>query len=316
MLSYLATRLVRWIAGLSIVLFVAYAMMFFGIGDPVRRIYMDQSDSRLWVTDQMLDNLREKYGMNKPFLEQFRDYVSKLLQGDMGNTLASPNRPVGEIVAARLPISVQIGLASTLMISIFGIGLGIIAALNHNRWLDSLIVGGVAFFNAIPSFVTAPMLMLFFVLGLKIMDVPYGWKGLFNQQVILPIVVITLGGIQGIIRMTRAGILEVMDSDYIRMARAKGLPERLVIIRHVLRPVLIPVVTSIGLTMISLVNGAIYVERIFNIPGFGFLTTDAVTSGDYPVIMAVVLVGTLIVMISNLLVDLVYPFLDPRITHE
>jgi peptide/nickel transport system permease protein len=316
MTRYLVLRIVRWVTGICIVLFVTYAMMFYGAGDPVRRMYMSSSDSQMWVDERMIEALRKKYGLDKPFPEQFKNYVSGLVVGDWGRTLSQERRPVWDMVRAKLPISMQLGLATTVLITVVGIPLGVLAALHHNRPLDSAIVGFVAFINALPQFVTAPMLMLLLVLGLHVMDVPYGWNGLFDKQAILPVVVMALGSVQGVIRQTRAGMLEVMGSDYIRTARAKGLPERLVVLRHMLRPVLIPVVTSIGLTMIALVNGAIYVETIFNIPGFGHLTVQGLRFADYPVIMAVVLIGTVIVMVSNLLVDLVYPLLDPRVTHD
>jgi peptide/nickel transport system permease protein len=312
---YLFTRLIRWIAGIAIILFVTYAMMYYGAGDPIKRMYMSRGDSEMWLNQQTIDALRAKYGLDKSFPEQFETYVARLFHGDWGNSFSESNRPVLDMVRVRLPISMQLGLTATLIITILGIPLGVLAALNHNGWLDSAIVGSITFANAIPQFVTAPLLMLLFVLVLKIMDVPYGWKGLFDKQVILPVAVLAMGAIQQVIRQTRAGMLEVMTSDYIRTARAKGLTEWLVVSRHMLRPVLIPVVTSIGLTAIAMVNGAIYVETIFNIPGFGQLTLQGMTNADYPVIMAVVLVGTLIILVSNLMVDLVYPLLDPRITH-
>jgi ABC-type dipeptide/oligopeptide/nickel transport system permease component len=316
MVRYLLNRIVRWIFGVAIILFVTYAMMYYGAGDPIKRMYMSRGESDMWLNQQTIDALRAKYGLDKPFPEQFRSYVIKLFQGDWGRSFSESNRPVWDMVKAKLPISMQLGLAATALITVFGIPLGVLAALNHNRAADSAIVGTITFVNAIPQFVTAPMLMLFLVLTLHVMDVPYGWNGLFDKQVILPVVVMAMGAVQGVIRQTRAGMLEVMSSDYIRTARAKGLPEWIVIFRHMLRPVLIPVVTSIGLTMIAMVNGAIYVETIFNIPGFGQLTLQGMNFADYPIIMAVVLIGTLIILVSNLLVDLVYPLLDPRITHE
>jgi peptide/nickel transport system permease protein len=314
--GYLIIRVGRWIVSVAIIIFVTYAMMYYGAGDPIKRMYMSRAESDKWLDEQMLDALREKYGLDKSFPEQLRNYVSRLLVGDWGNSFTESNRPVWDMVRARLPISMQLGLAATVLITIVGIPLGVLAALYHNRWPDSAIVGTISFVNAIPQFVTAPMLMLFLVLGLHVLDVPYGWKGLFHQQVILPVVVLSLGAVQGVIRQARAGMLEVMSADYVRTARAKGLPERLVIMRHMLRVVLIPVVTTIGLTMITMVNGAIYVEKIFNIPGFGDLSLHGMSFADYPIIMASVLVGTLIILASNLLVDLVYPMLDPRITHK
>jgi len=315
MARYLGTRLLRWIVGVSIILFLTYAMMYYGVGDPILRMYMSSGDSTMWLDEQMIDVLREKYGLDKPFPEQFWNYTKGLFRGDWGRSLHG-YRPVLEIVQARLPISMKLGFAVTVLTTIIGIPLGVLSALKHNRVTDHAIVGGVAFINAVPQFVTAPLLMLLFVLVLHIMDVPYGWKGLFHPQVILPVSVLTMGGVQTVIRQTRSGMLSVMQSNYIRTARAKGLPQHVIVFVHMLRPVLIPVVTSIGLMMIALVNGAIYVEMIYNIPGFGQLTVSSLNSADYSVIMATVLVGSLIILGSNLLVDLIYPLLDPRITHE
>jgi ABC-type dipeptide/oligopeptide/nickel transport system permease component len=315
MIRYLVLRLVRWIVGVSLILFITYAMMYYGVGDPILRMYMSSGDSQMWADERMIEALRKKYGLDKPFPEQFKNYILGLFEGDWGMSVRE-ERPVWDMVRAKLPISMQLGLAATVVISVVGIPLGVLAALNHNRWVDSTIVGSVAFVNAVPQFVSAPLLMLFLVLVLGVMDVPYGWKGIFDRQVILPVLVMALGGIQTVIRQTRSGMLEVMRSNYIRTARAKGLPERIVVLVHMLRPVLIPVVTSIGLTMITMVNGAIYVETIFNIPGFGQLTVFGLNYADYGIIMATVLVGTLIILVSNLLVDLMYPLLDPRITHQ
>jgi ABC-type dipeptide/oligopeptide/nickel transport system permease component len=313
MRSYLATRALRWTSGLFLVLFVSYAMMFYGAGDPIKRMFLDLREGSLTMDEAAMERIRAKYGLDKPFPEQFANYLSRLARGDMGWSIRE-KRPVLNMVRVKLPISMQIGFVATLLAAVVGIPLGVFAALQHNRWPDSLIVGVTVFINAVPLFVTGPLLLVLLVLVLDVMDVPVGWRGIFDRQVILPVVVMALGPLPTIVRQTRAAILEVMGEDYIRTARAKGLPERLVILRHMLRPVLTPVVTSIGLIMITLVNGAIFVELIFNIPGFGKLTLQGLLQVDYPIIMAVVLVGTLIVMVSNLLVDLVYPLLDPRIT--
>jgi ABC-type dipeptide/oligopeptide/nickel transport system permease component len=177
-------------------------------------------------------------------------------------------------------------------------------------------VGIVVFANAIPSYVMGPLLMLLFVTVLKVMNVPWGWDGLFSARAILPVAVLAMGPLPVIVRQTRAAVLDVLHEDYIRTARAKGLPEFQVVTRHKLRPVLTPVATSIGLILVSLVNGAIFVEFIFGIPGFGGLTLQGLEQVDYPVIMATVMIGALIVMIGNFLVDLAYPLLDPRVARR
>ena len=314
MIPYLLMRVFRWATGLLLVLLVTYAMMFFGAGDPIKRMYLAR-DAGSGMDEQVVEALREKFGLDQPFGVQFANYMKNLVSGDMGYSIFM-RRDVADIVFARLPISIQLGLAATVLMTVIGIPLGVLAALNHNRWIDQLIVGVVVFFHAVPVFVIGPLLLLILVLGLKVMDVPTGWKGLFHTQNILPLFVLLLGPMPVVVRQTRAAMLEVMRQDYIRTARAKGLPDKIIIVRHMLRPILTPVITSIGLIMIGIINGAIIVEKLFNIPGFGTLTLRGLQTVDYPIIMATVLIGALIVMISNLLVDFIYPWLDPRVTRS
>ena len=311
--SFLLIRLLRWAVGLIIILFVTYSMMFFGAGDPIRMMFI-QSNEADFDDPQAMEALRSKYGLDQPFLVQFGNYVKNLVRGDWGRSIRlQVDRPVTEIISFRLSVSMQLGIAATLVAALIGIPLGIASALKHNRWIDRLIVSTVMFITAIPVFVTAPMLLLFFVLILKIMDVPYGWSGIAHPDVILPVAVIAVGPLPIIVRQTRSAMLEVKGQPYIRTARAKGLPERMIITRHMLRPVLTPVVTTLGLLMITLVNGALFVELVFNIPGFGLLTVEGIRTVDYPIIMAVAIVGTLIIFVSNFLVDILYPILDPRV---
>ena len=315
MITYLGTRILRWGTGLLLILFVSYAMMFYGAGDPIKRMFLDQEQGSLVLEDNVLEALRAKYGIDKPFPQQFANYVQNLATGDFGYSIRE-KRSVGTMVAVRLPISIQLGLAATVAMMVIGIPLGVISALKHNHFIDQSIVGSIVFLNAIPIFVTAPLLLWFLVVTLGVMSVPFGWKGLFHSQVILPVLILALGALPTVVRQTRAAMLEVMSEDYIRTARAKGLPNKLVIFRHMLRPVLIPVITSVSLIMIGLINGAIFIELIFNIPGFGQLTVNALETVDYPVIMSTVFIGALIVMVSNLAVDFIYPVLDPRITRN
>jgi peptide/nickel transport system permease protein len=311
MLLYLLTRIVRSALGILLILFVSYAMMFYGAGDPIKKMYLDKDD--LAVDEVTLQALNEKYGLNEPFLVQFTNYLGNLTRGNMGISIRE-QRPVAEMVRATLPISVQMGLAATALATIIGIPLGILAARKHNSPLDYVIVAGVTAFNAIPVFVIGPLLILFFVSVLGIMKVPWGWNGLFSAQTILPLAALTMVPLPIVVRQTRSAILEVRGEDFIRTARAKGLSEKEVAFRHMLRPVLLPVITSVGLVAITLINGAIFVELIFGIPGFGGLTLEGLLNVDYPVIMATVLIGALIVMLTNLAVELAYPLLDARVT--
>jgi ABC-type dipeptide/oligopeptide/nickel transport system permease component len=311
MASYLVVRIVRWVLGLLLVLFITYAMMFYGGGDPIRQMFIDQDLD--FVSPAAMEQIRARYGLDEPFLRQFTTYLERLAQGDMGISIRE-KRPVAEMILARAPISIQLGAAATVLVALVGIPLGVIAGLNHNRWPDSVISGSLALLRAVPVFVTGPLLLLFLVVGLGVMDVPFGWEGLFHRQVILPVVVLALGALPIVMRQTRAAVLEVLSEDYIRTARAKGLRRRQIAVRHILRPALAPVVTTLGLVMTAMVNGAIFVELIFNIPGLGNLSLQGLRQVDYPIIVGTVLVGAVMVMVGNLLVDLAYPRLDPRVT--
>ncbi len=311
MAPYVAVRALRWVSGLFVVLFVTYAMMFYGGGDPIRQMFLDQDMDSL--SPEAMEVLRARYGLDKPFLQQFVSYLERLAHGDMGISIRE-NRPVTDMILVRLPISLQLGFAATVVATLFGVPLGVVAALHHNRWPDTLIVGVLSLLRAVPIFVTGPLLLLALVVGLDLINVPFGWKGLFHPQAILPVVVTALGPMPIFMRQTRAAVLEILSEDYIRTARAKGLTPRHIAMRHILRPALSPVVTTIGLVMTTLVNGAIFVELVFNIPGLGNLTLQGLRNVDYPIIIGTVLVGAVLVMVTNLLVDLVYPLLDPRVT--
>jgi peptide/nickel transport system permease protein len=315
MAGYIISRLLRWSVGLFLVAVVSYAMMYYGAGDPIKRMFQDMESGGVDVDAQTLEAIRAAHGLDRSFPEQFYSYITHLLQGDWGTSIRE-SRPVWDMVRNRLPISMQIGAVATILSLLIGLPLGVLASFHHNGWLDQMIVGSSVFINAVPIFVTGPLLLLFLVLGLEIMDVPFGWKGIFHPQVILPVVILALGPLPTIIRQTRAGMLDVFREDYIRTAKAKGMTQRIIVLRHMLRPVLIPVATAVGLILISLVNGALFVELIFNIPGFGKMTVTGVQQVDYPVIMANVIVGAMIVMVGNMLIDLVYPVLDPRITRS
>ncbi len=313
MASFLVIRLLRWTAGLLLILFVTYAMMYYGAGDPIRMMFIQGEDFDS-EDEVVMSALRAKYGLDEPFIVQFGNYLNKLVRGDWGRSIRlQVDRPVLEIVQFRLPISMQLGFAATAIAAVLGITLGVLAALYHNRWLDRLIVSTVLFVTSIPVFVIGPMLLLLLVLILDLIDVPYGWKGLFHSQAALPVAVIAIGPLPGIVRQTRSAMLEVKSQQYVRTARAKGLTESRIILRHMLRPVMTPVITTLGLIMIALINGSLFVELIYNVPGFGLLTIEGIRTVDYPIIMAVAVVGTLIIFVSNFLVDLIYPILDPRV---
>lgn len=309
MRRYILNRLIRWIPSVFVLLLMIYALVFYGAGDPIKLIFL-QAPGDVAYDPARVEAMREAAGLNRPFIAQFGDYIWNVANGDFGNSLVS-GRSVNSMIKAALPVTLQIGLAAIFVVSILGIALGVVAGLNQNKWLDNLIVGFAMIIWGIPVFVSGPLIIVFLVLVLD-MDVPYGWAGLFSPLVIVPLLVLGLNPMALIIRQARAGVLEVLSEDYVRTARAKGIPNLQVVMRHIMRPVLTPVVSQIGLLVIATLNNSILIEKVFGLPGLGRLTETAIKSSDYPVILAIVLIFSVVVMTSNLLVDISYPLLDPR----
>jgi len=310
MLVYILRRLLLWIPAVFLVLLGVYALAFYGAGDPIKLIFLRQPGD-VAFDPARIEAIRESAGLNQPFLTQFWNYITNVLQGNFGNSLLS-GRPVWRSIAAAAPVSMQIGLVAIAITAIVAIPLGVIAALRQNTTLDYIILGSALFLWAIPPYVAGPLLMVLLLVVLPQADISYGWGGLLDARVILPLVVISFHPIALIVRQTRSAVIEVLSEDFVRTARAKGLPAHKIVTRHILRPVLTPVVTQLGLIMITLINGAIFVELVFGLPGLGRLTIQSLLNSDYPIILAVTLIASVLVMVSNLLVDLAYPLLDPR----
>ncbi|MCX5496710.1 ABC transporter permease [Kaistia dalseonensis] len=310
MLRYIATRILIWIPSVVVLLLAIYALAFYGAGDPIKLIFL-RAPGDVAFDPVRIEAIREQAGLNQPFLVQFANYIWKVLHGNFGNSLLS-GRPVWKTVAAAAPISFQIGLLAILLTAIVAIPLGVLAALKQNSRLDYLIVSVSLFLWAIPAYVAGPLLMVLLIAILPGADIPYGWGGIFDPRIVLPLLVLSFQPIALITRQTRAAVIEIMSEDFVRTARAKGVPELVVAFKHIMRPVLTPVVTQLGLIMITLVNGAIFVEYVFGLPGLGRLTVQAILHNDYPIILAVTLIGVTVAMATNLIVDLLYPILDPR----
>jgi ABC-type dipeptide/oligopeptide/nickel transport system permease component len=238
--------------------------------------------------------------------------VQNVLRGDFGRSVLRA-MPVRDLMFPALAISAQLGALALLCLFIFGVGLGVLAAVNKNTWVDYLIVTGSITLQSVPVFVLAPMLMIFLVLQLKLMDTPAGWDGIFSTKVILPVFLLTAVGLLVVVRQMREAVIEMRASDFVRTARAKGLSEPLILGRHILRIALIPVVTTLGLLSSWLITGSVFIETIFSIPGFGSLFFAALRTRDYQVLIGTTTIAALIIMAANLVVDISYGFLDPRV---
>lgn len=316
MLKYIFTRLAIAIPTFLAVMLITFTLTALSPFDPVAMMLADQPNLDTLQKEEVIQRVRQQYGLDDPFLVQFTKYVQRVMQGDLGVSI-NGQRDVLRAMVKTFPISLQLGLAGAVVTALIGIPLGAIAALKQNTWVDYTIVGGTLVFRSLPVFVLAPLLVVFFVLILGVMrKVPLGWDGLFHSKTLLPIFILTLGPLPVVVRQTRQAVLDIFAQDYIRTAKAKGLQLWVIIGRHILRNALIPVVTTLGFIAEGLIVGSIFLDRIFAIPGFGGVAEGAIRGFDYPMLLGVTMVTSLMIILTNLLVDLIYPFLDPRIQLE
>ncbi len=303
---YIARRLL-WLPFLLLaVSFVTFLLGFYGPGDPAQVRLGGRG------TPEAVERLRHQMGLDRPFLVQYVSYVGNAVRGDLGESYGYSGRTVSVLIGRKTWVSAQLGFAAVTLAVVVGIPVGLLAAYKQGTWIDTALVSAALFFYSTPVFISAPFLILLFALNLHLLPTA-GWDGFFSLSIIMPALVMGTPGIAGIARLTRSSAVEVLGQDFVRTARAKGLPERTVQVRHVLRNALVPVVTVLGLSLATLVEGAFITETIFGIPGVGRFAVDSIFNRDYPVIMALVLIVATAFVAANLLVDLLYGFLDPRI---
>ena len=316
MFQYVLRRILLSIPVLFFVATITFSLGFYGPGDPLSSFmgYDLRGDPAI------IERIRLRLGLDRPFHVQFGEYMWGLARGDMGTSInqfgGTGGLPVWKLIRRTLPVSLQLGVGAGVVMAVVGIPLGALAALRQNTWIDYWIVGASIAVRSIPPFVLAPLVMIIVVLNLGIMKTPVGWDGLFSQKAVLPILLIAAGPMLVVVRQARAGVLEVIGQDYLRTARAKGLKERMVVTRHVMKNALTPVVTSMGLILGGLLTGAFFIELIFAIPGYAHLTINALQLRDYPLILGTTLFGAFIIILANLIVDISYGLLDPRVRYE
>ena len=304
--KYVFSRL-AWLPGiLLIVSFITFALGRFGPGDPIEILMGQYND------EQVIERIREQRGFNDPIFVQYGRYIKDVVRGDFGESFKYRGRTVSELLKKKMWVSAQLNIAAISLSLVVGIPLGLFAALRQGTLWDTGTVAFTLLGQSIPVFLTAPVVLLVFALKLDILPT-HGWGGLFDTRVILPAVVMGVPGIAIITRLTRASTLEVISQDYIRTARAKGLSEFTVQRRHVLRNAMIPVITMLGFSLAGIAFTSFIVERFFGIPGIGNLFIESIFARDFPIINAVIIIGTTMFVAANLIVDLIYPWLDPRI---
>ena len=304
--KYVLSRLAWLPVILLMVSFITFALGRFGPGDPVEILMGQYND------EQVIERIREQRGFNDPIFVQYGRYIKDVVRGDFGESFKYRGRTVSELLKKKMWVSAQLNIAAISLSLVVGIPLGLFAALRQGTLWDTGTVAFTLLGQSIPVFLTAPVVLLVFALKLDILPT-HGWGGLFDMRVILPAVVMGVPGIAIITRLTRASTLEVISQDYIRTARAKGLSEFTVQRRHVLRNAMIPVITMLGFSLAGIAFTSFIVERFFGIPGIGNLFIESIFARDFPIINAVIIIGTTMFVAANLIVDLIYPWLDPRI---
>lgn len=311
-LQFVGRRLLVSVPVLLAVIFITYGMAIYGAGDPIATI-VGQTEQR--GNEQLIAQLRHEHGYDRPFVVQYVRYVAQFVTGDWGTSFQMQNQSVRVLIFRTLPVSFQLGVVALLILFGLGIPLGVIAAVRQDSWLDRLVVSLSILFHSVPPFVLAPVFLVMFVLKLGLIHSAIGWNGIFSQKVILPAFILASGPLLLVVRQTRYAVVEVLQQDYVRTARAKGLSNAAIIWAHVLRNAIPPVVTLSGIIAAYLVTGSIFIEDIFGIPGFGQLVVTGLRHNDLPLLMGTTIVGAVIVLVSNLVIDLLYAVIDPRVTY-
>jgi oligopeptide transport system permease protein len=267
------------------------------------------------LTPQVAANLEAAYGLDQPVFVQYRNYLRGLLRGDLGPSLRYRDFRVSELIAQGLPVTAGLGAAALTLAVASGVLFGMVAGRRRNRMADHAVMGAALTGIAVPNFVVAPLLA--FVFGVQLGWLPVGgWVSGDLRYAILPVVTLALPFTAYIARLTRGSLLEVLESPHIRTARAKGLSDARILCHHAFRPTIMPVVSFLGPGAAALLTGSLVVEQVFGLPGVGRYFVQGAINRDYTLVMGMVVFYAVLILVLNLIVDLVYGWLDPRIRHE
>ena len=303
--GYIIRRLLWAVPVLFIISVVVFAMLRLAPGDPVDRILGQRYDP------EVAAHLRSKYGYDEPVQIQYLKYMQNLAHGDLGVSTLHTDFTARDVVLPKLWVSAQIGFFAILLTFGLGIPIGVYAALARGTFLDPLTIGSWLVLDAIPSFVLTTLCAWLF--ALKLGWVGLGYDGVYSSHMIVPMLIIALPGVAGVARFMRASVISVLGEDYVRTARAKGLKETSVVVNHIARNAMMPMVTVIGLSLPGLAAGSLFVEQAFGIPGIARESLSAATAPDYDVILALVLLGSFMFVMANVIIDITYAYVDPRV---
>lgn len=319
MLIYIFKRLLIAVPLIFGVLTLTFFIIRLAPGDPAAFFIQPG------ISPNVAEQIREQYGLNDPLPVQYIKWLSSILQGDFGRSFSRAQQPVIEVIAEALPVTITIALLTLFANFVFGILIGIISAVRQNTFIDRFLTITALFFYSMPEFWFALMMIILFALKFQFFPASglneigaenFGPIAFMLDRIwhlVLPVTVLSINGAAGIARYVRGSMLEVIRQDYIRTARAKGLPEHIVIFRHALRNALLPVITLMGSSLPFIFSGALFIEVIFAFPGMGRVTVEAIFARDYPLIIANTFISGSLIVMGNLLADVLYAVVDPRI---
>jgi peptide/nickel transport system permease protein len=318
MTAYIIRRLLMALFCLLMVTLIVFFAMRLLPGDPLI-IYIGQSGQAGGMSPEALDAMRHEFGLDKPIVIQYLNWVSGVVRFDFGDSIFY-HMPVGTLLWERYPVTLNLGLEAFIISTVLGILTGVLAAVRRGRWADRIVTPLSYIGICIPVFWLG--ILMIYLFGLRLNWLPIiGYTSPFDnlamnlKQAIMPVICLSIGALAGIARQARSSMLEVVRQDYIRTAWSKGLRERLIITKHALKNSLIPVITILGLQLGFIFGGSVIVETVFSVPGIGYLMVTSIFAQDYSVVQSCTLVFAVVVVIANLIVDIAYGWLDPRIQY-
>ncbi|GEA62581.1 peptide ABC transporter permease [Vibrio comitans NBRC 102076] len=306
MLKFIMKRIFEAIPTLLVLITVSFFLMRFAPGNPF--------SSERPLPPEVMANINAKYGLDKPVFEQYTTYLTNILTGDFGPSFKYKDFTVNELVANALPVSAKVGFLAFIFTVIMGVTVGTIAALRQNSWLDYGIMATAMLGVVMPSFVLAPVLIYLFSINLGWLPAG-GWNDGSFQYMALPIIGMSLLYVATFARITRGSMIETLNSNFIRTARAKGLSYRYIIIKHALKPALLPVVSYMGPAFVGIITGSVVIETIFGLPGIGKLFVNAAFNRDYSLVMGITILIGFLFILFNAVVDILLAVIDPKIRY-
>ncbi|HDZ9322717.1 TPA: oligopeptide ABC transporter permease OppB [Vibrio cholerae] len=306
MLKFIAKRIFEAIPTMLVLITISFFLMRYAPGNPF--------SSERPLPPEVMANINAKYGLDKPVSEQYLTYLTNIVQGDFGPSFKYKDYTVNELIASALPVSVKIGLAAFVFTVIMGVTIGTIAALKQNTWIDYTIMSTAMLGVVMPSFVLAPVLIYIFAIQFSLFPAG-GWQDGGFEYMALPVLGMSLLYVATFARITRGSMIETLNSNFIRTARAKGLSYGYIVVKHALKPALLPVVSYMGPAFVGIITGSVVIETIFGLPGIGKLFVNAAFNRDYSLVMGVTILIGFLFILFNAIVDILLAYIDPKIRY-